>query len=274
MGPQPRQTPEDPQGPPDPGGVVPPQSRLPQSTHWVLCALVLGAILNASIYKAFRPPFPPITSVQLSSEDALQSTVLLSLGMRRLAADLAFIQLLMYYGTPEPGDEGSHGESSHHEGGPPPPHQKLEGGIYAEIGPRVRRILQLDPYFVYAPLLGAGALGFNLNRPDEALEILRFAADWSPRQWKYRAYTAAIGFHKAGNPDLVIRELTPVLADPDCPTLLKNMVAFLNRRLGRREEAVRIYQDILRSRDPAYYEMARRALTELGAPPHPGSFGL
>lgn len=225
--------------------------------HELLAGALCALLLNAWALGLRRPPLPEPSSMRLDPSDAAETAAFLTLGMRRLGADIAFVRLLMYYGTPEPGAE-EHEEAAGH--------YHHEGGSYAELGPRTLRIMDLDPYFAYAPLFGAGALAFNLNRPDEALAVLEAAADRDPKQWKYRAAMAGIGFHKKGDPLKVIRELSPMLAEPDCPTLLKNLLAFLNRRAGRREEAARIYRDILTSRDPAYYAMARQALQELGSP--------
>lgn len=227
-------------------------------------AFSLVCVLNALSAKLPRAPFPGPDSMRLTHEDATQNCALLALGMRRLAADLAFIRLLMYYGTPE-------GEAPH-SGSPAEPERhehdrSYGGGEYAEMLPRALRVLELDPYLSYAPLWSSGALAFNLNRPEEALQVLRAAVRWQPRQWKYRAYMAAIGFHKDGNPKEVVAELTPLLSDPDCPALIKNILAYLNRRLGRGEEAVRIYLDLLASRDSSYHPVARKALRELGARP-------
>lgn len=216
-------------------------------------ALILAG--NAWVSRRFSPPFPDPTTLSLTPESAVRTGVLVSMGMRRLAADLELIQLLIYYGTSENGVEEE------------PEAFTFGKGNYPEIKSRVLRIIALDPSFRYAALYGAGALAFNLDRQVEALDILRVAAERDPKEWKYRMYAGAIAAQKKGDPGLIVRELTPVLSDPDCPTMLKHMLAFLNRRLGRREEAVRIYRDILRSRDPSYYPSARRALTELGAFP-------
>ena len=51
--------------------------------------------------------------------------------------------------------------------------------------------------------------------------------------------------------------------------MLKHLLAFLDLRLGRREEAIRLYREILRSRDKGYAEFARGALKRLGAAEEP-----
>jgi hypothetical protein len=42
------------------------------------------------------------------------------------------------------------------------------------------------------------------------------------------------------------------------------MVAFMNVRLNNKKEAVRLYLEILESRDEKYHSVARKALARLG----------
>lgn len=235
----------------------------PRSAAAALVFLAVFAGLHR-FAKRFTPlPFPAPNQIQLSEDDAVPTIGFFSLGLRRLSADLAFVQLLMYYGTSEHREDAPHEHDEGH-GQPGHVHKGGESG-YPLLESLALRVLQRDPYFTYAALFSAGVLAFNLDRPDEALRVLTNAARFSPREWKYRAYVAAIGFHQKGDPSMVIEELTPLLDEPDCPTFLKNIVAFLNRRLGRNKEAIRIYLNILESRDTAYHDVAMRALKELGA---------
>lgn len=211
------------------------------------------AVLGLLAGRAYRPPAPPPSEIHLSHEDAVESAGLLSLGMRRLAADLAFTRLLMYYGS----EDERLSDQDLHNG----------KGDYPELAARTMRILDLDPWFSYAAHYTAAALAFNMDKPNQALEVLRYAAARDPRNWQYRSYMAAIGFRRQGEARKVLLELSPVLRDPECPTMLKHIVAFLNRRLGHREEAIRLYRDVLQSRDKSYHAMARAALRELGAEP-------
>lgn len=216
----------------------------------LLAGAALSAALNAGFFAAWQPPRAALP-LRLSPETAVESAGLLSLGMRRLAADAGMIRLLIYYGTLEQGAD----EEAAAQG----------GGKYPEIDARARRILGLDPTFDYAALWAAGALAFNLQRPDEALSLLEDALKAQPDDWKYRAYIAAIGFQKKGDPDRVLALLQPTLSDPDCPTMIKSMVAFLYEKRGRAADAAALYRDIVRtSRDPGYRANARKRLQALG----------
>lgn len=215
--------------------------------------LLLAGAVNAAFIPAARPPSRGVP-MRLSPETAVETAGLMSLGMRRMAADLELVRLLVYYGTPEEG-------ASEHES---------ENGLgrYPELLPRARRILDLDPKFSYAVLYGAGALAFNLSRPNEALDLLEDALKREPDNAQYRAYIGAVGFQKSGDTSRVLAVLEPTLSRPDCPTMIKSMVAFMYKRLGRRAEAIRVYRDILgTTRDAGYRATAEHALVELGARP-------
>ncbi|MEI8191269.1 MAG: hypothetical protein WCI75_16255, partial [candidate division NC10 bacterium] len=126
-----------------------------------LAALALVVGLNAAAIRLFQPALPSARAANFSAENAARDVSLIALGMRRLAADLEFVQMLVYYGTPPEGEESpfeylhsTYFENRGHHG------HIHEGGVYPELGPRALRILALDPRFSYAALYSAGALAF------------------------------------------------------------------------------------------------------------------
>jgi tetratricopeptide (TPR) repeat protein len=238
---------------------------------WAGAALALCALLN-SLSLQVRPTLWPMRQ-GLSEDGAIETSALVSLGMRRLAADLGLVRLLVYYGSSESGPCGTSdaaGEHGDHRGHAhfdrDHPERSWGGGRYSELGPRALRILDADPAFSYAALFAAGALAFNLNRPDDALRVLDYALSRDPRNHQFQAYVAAIGFHRRGDSREVIARLEPFLGAPDCPVMIKHMVAFLCERSGRRGRAIGLYREIQgASKDPGYRRMAEAALKRLGA---------
>ncbi|MBI5208854.1 MAG: tetratricopeptide repeat protein [Elusimicrobia bacterium] len=236
-----------------------------------LCAL-LNAVLAVSRRQA---PAVDEVGIRLDERGALESAALFGVGMRRLASDLGIIRMLLYYGGEEDDlpvgqDDGSHdGHEGHRHYGsfdPEHPERHYGGGRYQRLGPMAMRILDLDPSFSYAALFAAGALAFNLNRPDEALGVIDYGLKRDPKNLQYQRYAAAVGCHRRGNPEEVIRIMEPVLLDPDCPTMIKNLLAFLYYRSGKKDKAVRLYTDIYENtRDQGYRDLARRMLGRLGA---------
>lgn len=220
---------------------------------WALAA----ALLNAGAARLPRPDFPRSTPVSLAGDGVVAGATLWSVGMRRLAADLAFVRLLVYYGTYE--GEADHGEEGHVHHGP-----DYGTGRYEEVLPRCRRIAALDPYWSFPLLYGASALAFNLDRPNEASSLIEEGLTRQPRDRQLLAMLAAVGFHKKGDLAQALDRLMPAIEEGGAPTMLKNMAAYMNERAGRRDAAVRLYRAILESRDQSYHDNAVRGLARLG----------
>lgn len=220
-----------------------------------LAALSAAAALGAASAGIPAAAFPPVPAVSLAGDGVVASATLWSLGMRRLAAELGFIRALVYYGTHEDEHEGhSAGDGHDHD---------AKG--YGELLPRFRRILALDPYWTHPVLWGAGALAFTVDRPDEAILILDEGLKVRPKDAKLLATVAAVGFQKSGDLPQALERLMPVVDSGEAPTMLKNMAAYMNERAGHRDVAVRLYREILLSRDASYHDNATRGLTRLGA---------
>ncbi len=230
-----------------------------------LAAAAAAAALNAAFQGFPTPAFPPAAAVSLAGDGVVASVALWSLGMRRLAADLGYVRLLVYYGSDED-DSGSmeemFEEGHHHAGG-----MNFGFGRYEEVLPRARRILAVDPYWSYPVMYAASALAFNLQRPQEALDLLAEALVFRPGDRQFLSTVAAVGFHKNGDLSQALDRLMPAVDGPDSPTMLKNMAAYMNERAGRRGTAVRLYREILDSRDASYHDNARRGLQRLAAGP-------
>ena len=72
------------------------------------------------------------------------------------------------------------------------------------------------------------------------------------------------GYSKAKDPSSVAAAIAPLLKEPDCPVMLKQLAAFLNKRAGNLAAAAAIYSDIAAtSRDEFYVRNARRELEKL-----------
>jgi len=235
--------------------------------RWLLAGLCCCGLLNALSLRV--QPVGWTLGQGLAPESALETSALVSLGMRRLAADLGLVRMLIYYGGPEGGPEEEEAQlhSRYH-----PEHPELAwgGGRYSGLGTRALRILDADPSFSYAALFAAGSLAFNLNRPEDALRVLDYALSRDPRNPQFQAYVAAVGFHRHGDAAGVISRLEPVLGTPDCPVMIKHLVAYLYVKAGQRQKALALYLQIRdTSKDAGYRRMAEVALERLeGRRPH------
>ena len=233
---------------------------------WTLPLLAAACLFCAQFLGGGRHlPYPDAASAESRYCGGMRDIGFLSLGARRLGADVAFIELLQYYGRHENENEDPNA-GFYVYGMKPPPSWKMEGGVYPELLARTKRVLWLDPYFRFAVFYAASALAFNLDRPQEALEVLDEGRKWLPREWKYDVLAAAIGYSKAGDPARQAAELDRVISDPDAPDLLRQLAAFLNKKAGKYRRAYDIYGMLLQSSDQGYAANAatqRKALEPL-----------
>ena len=224
---------------------------------WILPLSAIACLCAAqTLAQGKRLPYPDTTAAESRYSVGMRDVGFLSLGARRLGADAAFIELLQYYGRHENENEDPNA-GFYVYGLKPPPNWKMEGGVYPELLARAKRVLWLDPYFRFAVFYTASALAFNLNRPQEALEVLNEGRKWLPKEWKYEVLTAAIAYSKAGDPARQAAELDRVISDPDAPDLLRQLAAFLNKKAGNLRRAYEIYGMLLHSSDEGYAANAR-----------------
>ena len=237
----------------------------------LLAAAVLAWTSAGFASRGYISPFPPPSEMRVPAAGATGDMLALALGARRLFADLWFIRLMQYYGTrefqesaAEPGHEG-HVHSVDGQGHAHCDHGKeYGGGSYPQFLPMARHVLEVDPAFTAAGLYAAASLAFNMQRGEEAQELINYALKYNPREWKYLTMLAAIGYSKAQKPVAVAAAIAPILKDPDCPVMLKQLAAFLNKKAGNYAAAAAIYADIaVTSRDEAYVKNARRELEKL-----------
>ena len=226
----------------------------------LLAAAVLAWAAGGFASRGYSSPFPPPSEMRVPASGATGDMLALALGARRLFSDLWFIRLLQYYGTSEFCEHEEAAGNPHHHC----EHDNFGMGKYPLFLPLARHVLEVDPAFTAAGLYGAASLAFNMERAGEAEELLRYGLKYSPREWKYLTVLAAIGYSKAKNPSAVAESIAPLLKDPDCPVMLKQQAAFLNKKAGNYAAAAAIYADIAAtSRDEAYVKNALRELEKL-----------
>ncbi|MCG2726217.1 MAG: hypothetical protein L6420_08215 [Elusimicrobia bacterium] len=221
-----------------------------------LTALSCIIFLTVSFYiwQNYKPFFPPPNQIKAFKTSAAQDILALNLGMRRLFADLWFVRLMQYYGTPEDGVSIYKPMTSEQA-------KAYGGGKYPDFFLISQHIIQLDPYFKNAVLYSAACLAFNLRQPEYAIRLLNSALEYLPKEWKYLTMLAAIGYSKAENPEKVASSFMPLIKEADCPVLVKQLAAFLNKKAGNYANAYKIYLDIAETSKDEYY--VKNAIKEL-----------
>lgn len=210
----------------------------------VAFALALGADRPL---RGGSPDFPPLSLLPVTPF-TLQDAGLAAAGLRAAAADLAWIQLLQYGANSLPEMTDSPGKP------------------YEHIAVLTRRVTHLDPSFHRAWLYGAGILGWfeNVNRPDEAVELLREGMRLDPGQPLYGFYIAALAYKKSGNVDKEIAILEGVFDDPRTPATMRPILANIYRRRGEYAKALATWERILDNpRDASEHPRAVLAIPEL-----------
>jgi len=189
----------------------------------------------------YEIPYARFHEFVIVPESGADVPIVLS-GFRRVAADIAFVQLLQY------------------TGGSTLPEDRTGYGRTKELSLRAAR---LDTNYYGAYLFGAQILAWLkiVNRPQEALDILREGTRRNPDYWPFRAHVAAILSNLKDQPEAVLAELTSVALLPDCPVLTKSVLATMYKTRGRYAQAAAIWKSVLDfSSDP---DARRRAAGEL-----------
>jgi hypothetical protein len=262
----------------------------------VLAALLFGAIGISLISRTFKYPFPPAEISPLPRFSMFDMTAIIA-GSRRLGADIAWIQLLQYYGSPEKplGRDAEFRLSwdmtkylfgmpvkeevcstpgcTHEEHY----HPAIGGGIYHELFDHCSRVARLDPFFDHVYLYGAGALAWNLNRPREALELLdrgirsmehyrtNLSKDIHQPFWQLNLYASAIIYRQSGEFDKMIAQLEVAVRHPDCPNMVKTILANIYQKEGKFAQSLTLWIAIYDSGDPSYHARATQKIGELKA---------
>jgi hypothetical protein len=205
--------------------------------------VILAGLGFSGMHRAFPWPYPPFEQLILR-RSGLQDVSLITAGFRCLAADLAWIELLQYVGGGFlPGEDTTR--------------------AYAELKPMTLRVTRIDPYFRHAYLYSGSMLAFfrNINRPQEALDVLFEGMRKNPTYWPLRTTAAAIGFMKKDQFDRMAQELEASIQHPECPSLVKSILANGYKAHGRTADALRVWKIMLNDpNDELYHAKAEQEI--------------
>ncbi|MBI3288052.1 MAG: hypothetical protein HYZ74_00875 [Elusimicrobia bacterium] len=214
----------------------------------VFGALALGA--DAGLRRAHEPRVARLSEFE-AGPFIMQDAVLAAAGFRAAAADLAWIQLLQY---------GA--------GNSPLGFEDEPGKPYTRMKAMALRVGRLDPSFHRAFLYGAGFLGWfrNVDRPQEAAELLEEGMRYSPEQQQFPLYLAALAYKKSGDNERMIALLESAFDRPETPTVMKAILANIRQSRGELREALNLWERIRdNERDAAERPRAQAKIAELKA---------
>lgn len=213
----------------------------PRARDGLIAAALAAALAgsHAGLVRSYAPPFPPLESLAVG-EQGLQDIGLVVSGFRRAAADLAWIQYLQVLGSPR-------------------------GAEAARVREGALRVARLDPRFTEAFVYGAGLLAFSeLDRPEEAIALLREGIASNPGDWQLTATLAAIVYKRQARTEAMFGELQRMALRPDAPALIRGILGNLFKRNGQYAESLAMWELILASdANPGEKERAQRRIREI-----------
>ena len=190
--------------------------------------------------KNFTYPYPPLKDI--ATEKTMSTDFIGFLfGMRRIFADVCWIQTLQYYGGGGWEDFISEEEYAKYADDPK---RKGEYGRYRYLLDMCRRTVNIDPYFKYVYSFGGASLAWNLTRYDEGLELLNEGIKHNPNFYPFHLFAAAIIYWKQGEFENVMENLEKALKYPDCPFEVKLILGNIYDQQGKYEKAANIWVDI------------------------------
>ncbi len=218
---------------------------------WLAFTITFVLTLTAaSVIAAHYLPSTPRMAVSLASPVAQISDFTgISLGLRKLVSDIAWIQTLIYYGTHEEGMT----EEDAHEG----------RGEYPLFLAYCQRVAQIDPHFKYIFYYGGSVLGWNLKRFDEAESFIKEGIQAHPKEWRYQQFLAAIAFQKSHNMNDLVNFLEVFIEDRDCPNILRSILANIYKKQKDYIKALRVWMFIYDTNDESYRVRAVSEIDEI-----------
>jgi tetratricopeptide (TPR) repeat protein len=204
-----------------------------------------------ALNKTFSYPLTPLRFTPMP-QYAMTDITMACAGVRRLGAGLAWVQLLQYYGDSDNGPSR-----------------------YKDFLQYCWRIFYFDPFASYAYLTGSAGLAFNMGRPEEALQLLEYGIKVTdeyganmtsdPRQsfWQYHLYISAIIYKQKGDFGNMITMLVKAAQQPNCPNMLKAVLANILESTNDYRGALRLWYEVYSTRDPMYLERSEQKIIEL-----------
>lgn len=258
----------------------------------VIVALLLAVAVGLGYLngKMFAYPLPGVSVGYVPQFIVLDMSAVVT-GLRRVGADIAWIQLLQYYGTHESPVDSEVGPDfsinmtkylvgipfhrSKDDGAYVDEYQpQLEGGVYKDLLKYCYRVVELDPFFSYVYIYGAGALAWNLKRPDEALKLLRTGIismerfqkdiinDHRQPYWQYNLYASAIMYRTEGDHEKMLKTLDVAAMQPGAPNLVKVILANLYEKEKQYRRSLALWHSVYETNDPQYTGKAERKIEE------------
>lgn len=200
-----------------------------RAAPYVIAAVfLLQAVLSNRLEKWVHPvPFEESAGFKIDKRIAstTRASALLS-GYKVLIGHAFWIRVIQYYGDTD--------NAADH---------------YAKLYDYCRLSSDLNPQFIPIYTYGAAALGFQLNRPIEAEQLLQKGIEANPKENRLKLMYAALVYQNSTDYGKSIPFLEVQIARGDAPTMLVNILANTYKEVGRYADAARLWKRILLTTD-------------------------
>lgn len=214
-----------------------------------LCAAILAVIcLGLGAYHAAGA----LESSSLASDDPVELALFphgpwvrpAMLGRHRVAADVAWLRAIQYYGKHRATDRS-----------------------YPYAWTLFRTMTDLDPQFVNAYVFGALVLAEDQDDMEGAQRLLRDGMAANPGHWILPFEYGFLAYVHGGDMATAAEYLAAAARLPDAPPSAGRLAAYAAGRAGEVDFAIELWREMLRHSDnDEIRRTARRYLKELGAP--------
>lgn len=201
-----------------------------RSRPWVLPLLLAAFTAQAFVsgrLEKWVHPVPYEDSATLQMDKRIASTMragALLTGTKVLTGHLFWIGVIQYYGN-------------------------VDNSVdrFAKLYDYCRLASDLNPQFVSIYTYGGSALAFHLKRVDQAIALLEKGVKANPHADRLKFIQAAILFQNTDKMDLLIPILEEEVRRSDAPPLMINILANSYSKVGRYQEAIRLWKHVLQS---------------------------
>jgi len=210
-----------------------------------VCA-VLVVVSLGQVRQRQTVVYPPLGALMIERGEGLGDIGGILAGFRGLMADFAWIDFLLYAGGEVLPDEDP-------------------ARNYDLIDYFVRRVIRIDPFYHSAILYGTSMLAYFriVDRPNEAVALVKEGIRYDPDYWPYHMFLAAITYKQKADLDGMEDIFTQALRQSDCPMVIRNLIANNSKQDGRFDTALAIWEAVLDSDQAEYWDHAREQIASI-----------
>lgn len=208
---------------------VPQTGKFLKMAPYLILFLFVSQAFFSSRLQAWVHPAPfessPVQRMDKQVASTLRAVAFLT-GTKVLVGHLFWIQVIQYYGDLDNASTR-----------------------YAKLYDYCALASDLNPQFISIYTFGGNALAFHLNRIDQAAKLFEKGIKANPSAMRLKFLLAAIGYQHTEDYKMIIPVFEEEAGRPDAPPMLVNILANTYQKVGRYQDAIRVWKKLLREGD-------------------------